>query len=78
MNGEDACFDTQDDALDEVRRRRSDPDKADMIVRCEQTGYGNWLVRSIPADLIVEALADGPSVDMTAFGTRQSKSAWAR
>ncbi len=51
---------TVHEAYAEVRRRKSDPAFQDMIVRVEPSGYGGFRVRSMPADLYVDQLVDGP------------------
>ena len=58
----DAYFDTQAEAFEEVSRRRSSPTDPEMIVRCEPTAYGTWRVYSIPADVYLDFVIDGPSV----------------
>ena len=67
----DAFFDTEEEALREVRRRKSSPEAGGMIVRREKSGYGNWRVSSISAELMVDFMIDGPYM-----GWRR-KSAWA-
>ena len=47
------------DAADEARRRRSNPAYADMLTNVDRSGYGGWVVRSLPADVAVDFLADG-------------------
>lgn len=73
----EAYYETQEEALEEVRRRRSSGGDDAMLVRCERTGYGNWRVVSIPAEFVVDTVADGPSLDLTDFGFRPRRSSWA-
>ena len=72
----DAYFDTEEEARAEARRRKSKPVDEYMIVRCERTGYGNWRVRSIPADLMLDMLALAPAVDTPIFGLRSRTADW--
>ncbi len=55
-----AYFETKDEALQEVRKRKSRSSDTAMLVRCEQTGYGTWRVLSVPADFVIDSMADGP------------------
>jgi hypothetical protein len=56
------------DAMKEVSRRRSDPASRDLVTRVEESPYGGYRVRSVPADFFVDQIADGPS---TFFATRR-------
>ena len=73
----DAYFETREQALDEVRRRKAGLGDEKMIVGYEKTGYGNWRVYSISAEFEVDMLANGPAVHAPRFGFRARKSAWA-
>ena len=73
----EAYYDTQEEALEEVRRRRSSVGDDALLTRCERTGYGNWRVVSVPAEFVVDTVADGPSPDLTDFGLRPRRSNWA-
>ncbi len=55
----DAYFDRLRDALEEVRRRRTDPEAGDMITRFEESPYGGYRVRSMPADFLIDSMVDG-------------------
>ena len=55
----DAYFDKLQDALEEVRRRRTSPEGHEMITRMEESPYGGYRVRSIPADFLIDTLVDG-------------------
>lgn len=71
-----AYFDTEEEARAEARRRKSQPDDEYMIVRCERTGYGNWRVRSIPADLALDMFDLAPAMGAPIFGLRSRAAAW--
>lgn len=58
----DAYFETEHSALREVRRRRSDPALQDFATRMEESPYGGYRVRSMPADVEVEFMLDGTGV----------------
>lgn len=72
-----AYFDTEEEALEEVRRRRSDIRDDALLTRCERTGYGTWRVVSVPAEFVVDTIADGPSPDLTDFSLRPHRPNWA-
>lgn len=72
----DAYFDTEAEARAEARRRKSQPVDEYMIVRCERTGYGNWRVRSIPADLMLDMFDLAPALDTPIFGLRSRTADW--
>ena len=57
----DAYFDTREEAFEEASRRRSSSADPEMIVRCEPTAYGTWRVHSVPADMFLDFVIDGPS-----------------
>jgi len=56
----DSFHDTMREAYIEANRRTSDPAFPDMIIRVEPSRYGGFRVRSIPADLYIDQLVDGP------------------
>ncbi len=66
----DAHFGAEEEARAEARRRKSQPVDEYMIVRCERTGYGNWRVRSIPADLALDMFDLAPAMGTPIFGLR--------
>ena len=72
----DAYFDTEDEARKEMHRRKLQPMDEPMLVRCERTGYGNWRVYSMPADLLDAPLAGALSgrfgLPKTDWGDRRS------
>ena len=73
----EAYYDTQEEAFEEVRRRRAAVSDDAMLIRCERTGYGNWRVVSVPAEFVVDSVADGPAPDLTDFGLRPRRPGWA-
>lgn len=73
-----AHFDTREEALKEVRKRKTKPSEEQMLVRYERTGYGNWRVYSVPADFVVDSIADGPSPALTLPGFQLQKSEWSK
>ena len=60
-------FSTQQEALEEANRLKSEIRDEPIIVRCGQTGYGTWKVWSVPAELAVETLAEGPSGGLSTY-----------
>jgi hypothetical protein len=56
----DSFHDNLADALEEVAKRRADPQSKDLITRVERSGYGGLRVRSLPAEFYIDLLADGP------------------
>jgi hypothetical protein len=56
----DSFHDNLADALDEVAKRRADPQGKGLITRVEPSGYGGLRVRSLPAEFYIDLLADGP------------------
>jgi hypothetical protein len=50
------------DAMKEASRRRADPKARDLITRVEESPYGGYRVRSMPADFYVDQIADGPGM----------------
>ena len=53
----DTFHNTMADAMEEVARRRSDPNGAELITRVEPSPYGGFRVRSVPADIWLEMQA---------------------
>ena len=53
-----AYFDTRDEALAEVHRRKTNPEEGGVIVRIEESGYGGYKVVSIPVDLYIDSIAN--------------------
>ena len=78
MEVTDAYFDTQEEAFREVHRRKASLDDEHMIVQLEKTGYGNWRVYSVLADVMMDAIADGPSPLPAVGGFHHRKARWAR
>lgn len=72
----DAYFDTEEEARAEARRRKSQPVDEYMVVRCERTGYGNWRVRSIPADLVLDMFDLAPAMGTPIFGLHSRSANW--
>ena len=64
-----AYFKTEKEALDEVQRRKSELNKEGYIARMVPTGYGDYKVFNIPADLFIDQIADGYTVDPS-WGSR--------
>ena len=56
----DTFHKTMEEALEEIARRRSDPQGKEMVTRVARSPYGGFRVRSVPADYYVDLLADGP------------------
>lgn len=48
-----------DDAIQEVAKRRGNPEAKDLMHRVEPSPYGGYRVRSYVAELYVDMLADG-------------------
>ena len=81
MTMTDAWFETREEALEEVRRRKAELGDEMMLVNYEKTGYGTWRVYSVSAELMVDMIADGlasytPRLVAPPFGFRARKSAW--
>ena len=73
----DTYFDTEKEARKEVVNRKTLCDEM-TLVRYERTGYGNWRVYSVPADMMVNMIADGPSVDLDFLRASHKKSSWVK
>jgi hypothetical protein len=58
----DTFHDRIADAMAEAANRRADPRSSGMITRVETSAYGGYRVRSMPADFVVDQLADGPGM----------------
>jgi hypothetical protein len=56
----DTFHDTIAQAMEEVARRRSDPQGKELVTRVERSPYGGYRVRPMPADFYVDLLSDGP------------------
>jgi hypothetical protein len=56
----DTFHKTMREAMDEVARRRADPQGKELVTRIDRSPYGGYRVRSMPADYYVDMLADGP------------------
>ena len=57
-------FSDEFSALEEVMRRKSDPDYQDMISRVIPTGYGDYQVVSLPMDTVLDSLIDDTGVQV--------------
>jgi hypothetical protein len=55
----DSFHKTMQEAMEEVARRRADPQGKEIVTRIQSSPYGGFRVRSLPADLYVDMLADG-------------------
>lgn len=62
MTLSDTFHATMAEAMEEASRRRANPVFKDFLTRVEPSPYGGFRVRSFPAELFVDQLADGPSV----------------
>lgn len=58
----DSFHDKLADAMNEATRRRTDPAARDLVTKPEESPYGGYRVRSMPADFYVDQIADGPGV----------------
>ena len=45
-------------AIAEMQRRRKEADTEQLITRIEESPYGGFRVRSVPAEFVVDHLAD--------------------
>ena len=61
MTLSDSFHKTLAEAMQEAARRRSNPASKDFLTRVEPSPYGGFRVRSFPADLFIDQLADGPA-----------------
>jgi len=55
----DSFHTTMQEAMDEIARRRAAPQGKEIVTRIESSPYGGYRVRSVPADLYVDMLAEG-------------------
>ena len=55
----DAYFDDLKDALDEAHERRAIYKTEGVITHVQESPYGGYRVRSIPADFIIDLMVDG-------------------
>jgi hypothetical protein len=58
----DTFHDHLADAMKEAARRRADPAARELVTRVDDSPYGGYRVRSVPADFYVDQIADGPGV----------------
>jgi hypothetical protein len=58
----DTFHETLADAVAEASRRRTDTQAAGLLTNVERSPYGGFRVRSLPADLYVDALSEMPEV----------------
>jgi hypothetical protein len=56
------------EAMAETQRRRSEAQSEQLITRVEQSPYGGYRVRSIPAEFVLDHMADHGSVPMPRSG----------
>ncbi|MDE0703187.1 MAG: hypothetical protein OXH59_05630 [Rhodospirillaceae bacterium] len=77
MDLSDAYFDTREEAFQEAHRRKTSLGEENVITFYERTAYGNWRVYSVFADVMVDALADGP-VPSPHVGLHRRNIAWAK
>lgn len=54
----DTFHDSLTDAIAEVQRRRKDAEAEQLITRIVESPYGGFRVRSIPAEFIIDQMAD--------------------
>ena len=57
----DSFHETMADAMREASHRRSNPIFREFLTKVEPSRYGGYRVRSYPADLFIDQLADGPN-----------------
>ncbi len=62
MTLSDTFHRTMTEAMEEASRRRANPVFKDFLTRVEPSPYGGFRVRSFPAELFIEQLADGPAI----------------
>jgi hypothetical protein len=55
----DTFHDTYAQAMEELERRRANPQGKDLITRIDTSPYGGFRVRSMPADLWIELATEG-------------------
>jgi hypothetical protein len=67
----DTFHKTMRQAMDEVARRRADPQGRELITRIERSPYGGFRVRLMPADFFVDTIADGPMAISTGHVRRR-------
>jgi hypothetical protein len=58
----DTFHDHLADAMKEANRRRAEPGARDLVTRVDESPYGGYRVRSMPADFYVDQIADGPGI----------------
>lgn len=54
----DTYFQSEMDALEEARRRRASAAEDAILVKVEPSGYGGYVVRSVPVELELDPLLD--------------------
>ena len=57
-------FSDEFSALEEVMRRKSDPDYEGMISRAVPTGYGDFQVVSLPIETVLDNLINDSSIQV--------------
>ena len=57
-------FSDEFSALEEVMRRKSDPNYQDMISRAIPTGYGDYHVISLPIETVLDSLIEDTGVQV--------------
>jgi hypothetical protein len=58
----DSYFDRYADAMQESAHRRANANAGDLVTKVEESPYGGFRVRSVPADFYVDQIADGPGM----------------
>ena len=69
-------FATREEALQEVRKRKTEATENNLFIRCERTHYGTWRVSALPIDFLVENLANVPHLQDTVPGFSSPKKIW--
>lgn len=68
----DTFHKTLAEAMAEAARRRASPEGTGFLTNVDRSPYGGYRVRSIPAELVVDQLIEGPFAG-NAFRRRSSK-----
>ena len=55
-------FESRNEALAEVQRRNRDMRKGGYITTMGSSGYGGFKVTSMPADILIDQVADGIAI----------------
>lgn len=66
-------FETEMEALVEVRRRKASPQFAGMLVKHEKSPYGGFRVICIPIELAVDELVEPMVSGISVFGPRAGR-----